>query len=123
MPLASKMAMPVGFMPRRVMQMDELQIQACPHDHLCECLPGQPAAARNAAQHPKQIAKPAPGAHALLWAVNRWSTLSYAQPASPAGRVPPSKPTAGSHQERMRVPVTPSCTGGGTLTSSGWSSS
>lgn len=26
---ASKMAMPVGFMPRRVMQMDELQIQPC----------------------------------------------------------------------------------------------
>ena len=28
---ASKMAMPVGFMPRRVMQMDELQIQPCSH--------------------------------------------------------------------------------------------
>ena len=30
---ASKMAMPVGFMPRRVMQMDELQIQPC-HMHV-----------------------------------------------------------------------------------------
>ena len=56
MPLASKMAMPVGLMPRRVMQMDELQIQACPHDHLCECLPAQPPVMLRVAQHLKQMA-------------------------------------------------------------------